>query len=256
MLKDLLNKVNIQSVSGNTEIDIKNLQIDSRKVTSGSCFIALSGTQVNGNDFITDAIKRGAVAVVTESIPDKPETGITYILVQNAPTAAGTICNNFFGSPDAKMKITGVTGTNGKTTIATLLWKLYSSLGYRCGLVSTIQNRIADEIIESTHTTPDVISLYELLHDMAQKGCTHVFMECSSHAIHQKRIAGLNFTGAIFTNISHDHLDYHKSFDEYIRVKKSWFDTLPVSGFAISNADDRRGKLMLQDTQAKKFFIV
>ena len=252
MLKELLYKVNIQSVSGNTEIEIKNLQTDSRKVTSGSCFIALSGTQVNGNDFIPDAIKRGAVAVVTESMPDVIEAGITYISVQNTATAAGVMCNNFFGAPDSKMKIVGVTGTNGKTTIATLLWKLYSSLGYRCGLVSTIQNRIADQIIESTHTTPDVVSLYELLNDMMQNGCTHVFMECSSHAIHQKRIAGLNFAAAIFSNITHDHLDYHKTFDEYIRVKKSWFDQLSSDCIAISNADDKRGAVMLQNTAAKR----
>jgi UDP-N-acetylmuramoyl-L-alanyl-D-glutamate--2,6-diaminopimelate ligase len=252
MLKELLYKVNIQSISGDTEIEIKNLQTDSRKVTSGSCFIALTGTQVNGNAFISDAIKRGAVAIVTESMPDILEAGITYISVQNAATAAGIICNNFFGAPDAKMKIVGVTGTNGKTTIATLLWKLFSSLGYRCGLVSTIHNRIADQIIESTHTTPDVVSLYELLHDMMQKGCTHVFMECSSHAIHQKRIAGLNFAAAIFSNITHDHLDYHKTFDEYISVKKSWFDQLSSDCIAISNADDKRGAVMLQNTAAKR----
>jgi UDP-N-acetylmuramoyl-L-alanyl-D-glutamate--2,6-diaminopimelate ligase len=252
MLKDLLYKVNLLSVSGDTEIEIKNLQTDSRKVTPGSCFIALSGTQVDGNNFIKDAIQNGAVAVVTDVVLENEWSGITYIRVDNAATAAGTMCNNFFDSPDSAMKIVGVTGTNGKTTIATLLWKLFSALGYRCGLISTIHNRIGDQILESTHTTPDVVSLYELLNNMRSQGCTHVFMECSSHAIHQQRIAGINFTAAIFSNITHDHLDYHKTFEEYIRVKKSWFDQLSSDCIAISNADDKRGAVMLQNTSAKK----
>ena len=252
MLKELLYKVNILSVSGDTEIEIKNLQTDSRKVTSGSCFIALSGTQVDGNEFIKDAIQKGAVAVITDAVHDNEVNGVTYIRVASAATAAGIMCNNFFDAPDSAMKIVGVTGTNGKTTIATLLWKLYSALGYRCGLISTIQNRIGDQILESTHTTPDVVSLYELLNNMRSQGCTHVFMECSSHAIHQQRIAGINFTAAIFSNITHDHLDYHKTFEEYIRVKKSWFDQLSADCIAISNADDKRGSVMLQNTSAKK----
>jgi len=174
--------------------------------------------------------------------------------VENSAAAAGFMSHNFYGEPSLKLKLTGVTGTNGKTTIVTLLWKLFSELGYKCGLISTVQNQIGKEVISSTHTTPDAISLNALLKKMADAGCTMVFMECSSHAIHQHRITGLQFTGALFSNITHDHLDYHKTFNEYIRVKKSWFDALPSSSFAISNADDKRGHVILQNTAAKKYF--
>jgi UDP-N-acetylmuramoyl-L-alanyl-D-glutamate--2,6-diaminopimelate ligase len=174
--------------------------------------------------------------------------------VENSAVAAGFMSHNFYDEPSLKLKLVGVTGTNGKTTIATLLWKLFTALGYKCGLISTVQNQVGEEVISSTHTTPDAISVNALLKRMVDAGCTMVFMECSSHAIHQHRITGLQFSGALFSNITHDHLDYHKTFDEYIRVKKSWFDALPATAFAISNADDKRGAVMLQNTAAKKYF--
>lgn len=254
MLKDLLYKVGIRSVAGDTSVEVKDLQTDSRKVTSGSCFIALHGTVVDGHDYIQVAVEKGAVAVICETLPDQLKDNVTYVEVENSALAAGYISHNFFGEPSKKVKLVGVTGTNGKTTITTLLFKLFSELGYTCGLVSTVQNQVDDEIIETTHTTPDAVTLNSLLKQMADKGCTHVFMECSSHAIQQERIAGLKYSGAIFTNITHEHLDYHKTFNEYIRVKKSFFDALPKSAFAISNADDKRGVIMLQNTVAKKFF--
>ncbi|HQW83536.1 MAG TPA: UDP-N-acetylmuramoyl-L-alanyl-D-glutamate--2,6-diaminopimelate ligase [Ferruginibacter sp.] len=254
ILQDILYKVSIQSITGNTGINITQLQIDSRKVSAGACFIAIKGSKTDGNTFIEMAINNGAVAIVCESLPAQLVDNIIYVRVDNAAQAAGFMSHNFYGEPSLKFKLVGVTGTNGKTTIATLLWKLFTALGYKCGLVSTVQNQIADKILASTHTTPDAISLNELLRQMADEGCEYVFIECSSHAIHQNRITGLQFTGALFSNITHDHLDYHKTFDEYIRVKKSWFDKLTSTAFAISNADDKRGAVMLQNTLAKKYF--
>jgi UDP-N-acetylmuramoyl-L-alanyl-D-glutamate--2,6-diaminopimelate ligase len=236
------------------DIGIKDIQLDSRKVSIGSCFIAVNGNVTNGHGFIDTAIANGAVAIVCETLPANYTEGVTYVQVENSAAAAAYMSHNFYGEPSLQMKLVGVTGTNGKTTVATLLWKLFSELGYKCGLISTVQNQIGNEILPATHTTPDAISLNQLLKQMLDKGCTHVFMECSSHAIHQHRVTGLQFIGALFTNITHDHLDYHKTFDEYIRVKKSWFDVLPASAFAISNADDKRGTVMLQNTTAKKFF--
>ena len=254
MLKDILYKVSIRSTKGNTNMDVKDLQIDSRKVTNGSCFIAIKGSVTDGHQFIETAIGSGAQAIICETLPEILQEGITYVQVENSTIAAGYISHNFYDEPSLKIKLIGVTGTNGKTTIATLLWKLFSGLGYKCGLMSTVQNQIGDQITSSTHTTPDAISINVLLKQMADAGCAYVFMECSSHAIHQNRITGLQFTGALFSNITHDHLDYHKTFDEYIRVKKSWFDSLPSSAFAISNADDKRGTVMLQNTAAKKYY--
>ena len=254
MLKDILYKVSIRSTKGNTNMDVKDLQIDSRKVTNGSCFIAIKGSVTDGHQFIETAIGSGAQAIICETLPEILQEGITYVQVENSTIAAGYISHNFYDEPSLKIKLIGVTGTNGKTTIATLLWKLFSGLGYKCGLMSTVQNQIGDQITSSTHTTPDAISINALLKQMADAGCAYVFMECSSHAIHQNRITGLQFTGALFSNITHDHLDYHKTFDEYIRVKKSWFDSLPSSAFAISNADDKRGTVMLQNTVAKKYY--
>jgi len=254
MLKDILYKVSIKSVNGDTGIAVKDLQTDSRKVSAGSCFIAVAGTAVNGHDFIDTAIEAGATAIVCETLPQQIKENITYIQVDNSAIAVAYMSNNFYSEPSTKLKLVGVTGTNGKTTIATLLWDLFTSLGYKCGLISTVQNQIGHTVIASTHTTPDAISLNNLLNQMLVEGCEYVFMECSSHAIQQHRITGLLFAGAIFTNITHDHLDYHKTFDEYIRVKKSWFDSLPKTAFAISNADDKRGGVMLQNTVAKKYF--
>jgi len=254
MLKEILYKVNIRAVSGNTAIEIKNLQTDSRLVTPGTCFIAIKGTVSDGHHFIEDAIAKGAVAVVVEHLPETIHSHITYVEVAESDIAAALMSHNFYGEPSRQLKVIGVTGTNGKTTIATLLWKLFTSLGYKCGLISTVQNQIGNEIIESTHTTPDAIHLNALLKQMVDEQCTYVFMECSSHAIHQHRITGIDFAAAVFSNITHDHLDYHNTFDEYIRVKKSWFDSLPKSAIALSNADDKRGVVMLQNTVAKKCF--
>lgn len=254
MLKDILYKVNIRAVNGDTAVAVKDLQTDSRKVTPGSCFIAIKGTVTDGHDFIAKAVENGATSVVVESIPSNTAEGVTYVEVENSALAAGMMSHQYYGEPSTKLKMIGVTGTNGKTTIATLSWKLFTSLGYKCGLVSTVQNQVGDRVVESTHTTPDAISLNKLLKEMVDEGCTHVFMECSSHAIYQHRIAGIRFAVAMFSNITHDHLDYHKTFDEYIRVKKSWFDGLDKSAIAISNADDKRGTVMLQNTAAKKMF--
>ncbi len=254
ILQDILYKVSIRSVKGSTNIAVTDLQIDSRNVKPGSCFIALKGTKTNGEEFIENAVAKGALAIVCETLPSAINENITYIQVENAADAAGYMSHNFYGEPSLKLKLVGVTGTNGKTTIATLLWKLFTALGYKCGLVSTVQNQIGDKIIAATHTTPDAVTVNALLKQMVDEDCEFVFMECSSHAIHQGRITGLQFTGALFSNITHDHLDYHKTFDEYIRVKKSWFDKLPATAFAISNADDKRGAVMLQNTNAKKYF--
>ena len=253
MLKDLLYKVSIKSVSGDTSLEIKDLQTDSRLVNPGSCFIAILGTLSDGHKHISNAVDNGAVAIICEVMPDEVHNTITYVVVESTAFAAGMMSHNFYGEPSLKFKLVGVTGTNGKTTIATLLYQLYTKLGYTCGLVSTVQNEIAGFVKESTHTTPEAIRLNQLLSEMAEAGCTHVFMECSSHAIEQQRIAGLHFAGGIFSNITHEHLDYHKTFIEYIRVKKLFFDNLPKGSFALTNADDKRGQVMLQNTKAKKY---
>ena len=254
LLQDILFKVKIRSVDGPTAVDVKDLQIDSRKASQGSAFIAIKGSTADGHQFIDTAVKNGAKAVICELMPADRSEGVTYVQVENTAEAAGYMAHNFFGQPSEKLQLVGVTGTNGKTTIATLLFKLFSKLGYTCGLLSTVQNHIGDSVLAATHTTPDAISLNALLKQMVDEGCSHVFMETSSHAVHQHRITGLQFTGAIFSNITHDHLDYHKTFEEYIRVKKSFFDSLPSSAFAISNADDKRGTVMLQNTNASKYY--
>jgi UDP-N-acetylmuramoyl-L-alanyl-D-glutamate--2,6-diaminopimelate ligase len=254
VLREILYKVNIRSVVGSTDIEVKDVQIDSRKVTLGSLFIAVRGTAVDGHQFVEKAVEQGAIAVVYEVMSAAKKDDVVYVEVENSGAAVGFIAHNFFGQPSAAMKVAGVTGTNGKTTIVTLLYKLFTSLGYKCGLLSTVKNQIGDKIVPATHTTPDAVSLNALLKQMANEGCTHVFMEASSHAIHQHRITGLQFAAGIFSNITHDHLDYHRSFDEYIRVKKSFFDNLSSSAFAISNADDKRGMVMLQNTNAKKYY--
>ena len=253
VLQDILYKVSIRSIEGQTAHEINDLQIDSRKVQQGSVFIAIKGSSSDGHAFIGTAISKGASAIVCETLPEAREEDVTYVQVENSASAAGYMANNFYGQPSTRIKLVGVTGTNGKTTIATLLFKLFRSLNYTCGLISTVQNQINDTVIPATHTTPDPISLNSLLKQMADQGCTHVFMETSSHAIHQHRITGLQYTGGIFSNITHDHLDYHKTFDEYIPVKKLFFDGLPTSAFALSNADDKRGNVMLQNTHARKY---
>jgi len=254
LLQDVLYKVSIRSVSGSTSVEVDDIQIDSRRVKPGTTFIAVKGSATDGHQFIDKAIENGAVAIVYEQIPASINAGIVYVEVQNSAVAAALMATNFYERPSEKVKLVGVTGTNGKTTIATLLYKLFTRLGYKCGLLSTVENQIGDKVVPATHTTPDAISLNALLKQMADEGCSHVFMETSSHALHQHRVTGLLYAGGIFSNITHDHLDYHKTFDEYIRVKKSFFDSLPSSGFAISNADDKRGMVMLQNTNAKKYY--
>jgi UDP-N-acetylmuramoyl-L-alanyl-D-glutamate--2,6-diaminopimelate ligase len=252
-LSDILYKVHITAATGSTDVDVANVQIDSRKVTKDSLFIAVKGVDADGHQFIDKALGLGASVIVCEAMPAQQATGVTYIQTSNSTEAAGVIAHNFYDQPSTKLKLVGVTGTNGKTTIATLLYKLFTDLGYDCGLVSTVENVIIGNIIPSTHTTPDAVSLNALLKQMVDAKCTHAFMEVSSHAVHQQRIAGLQFTGALFSNITHDHLDYHKTFDEYIKAKKAFFDALPSSAFAITNADDKRGMVMLQNTAAKKY---
>jgi UDP-N-acetylmuramoyl-L-alanyl-D-glutamate--2,6-diaminopimelate ligase len=252
-LQDILYRVKIRSVHGNLTASVSDLQIDSRKVGKGSVFIAVKGVSADGHNFIDAAAEKEAIAIVCEVLPAQLKNEMVYVQVENSAAAAGFMAHNFYGQSSEKLKLVGVTGTNGKTTVATLLFELFAALGYKSGLLSTVQNQVGETVIPATHTTPDAISLNALLKQMVDAGCTHVFMETSSHAIHQHRIAGLHYEGAIFTNITHDHLDYHKTFEEYIRVKKSFFDSLSSSAFAISNADDKRGRVMLQNTNAKKY---
>jgi len=253
LLQQILYKVKIVSIAGSTNIEINDLQTDSRKVKPGTCFIAVKGTVTDGHSFIGTAVTNGASAIICETLPNDISSSLQYIVVENSAIAAGIMAHNFYGRLSEKINLVGVTGTNGKTTIATLLFKLFSSLGYKCGLLSTVQNQVSGKVLAATHTTPDAIMLNALIAEMVTAGCTHVFMEVSSHAIHQNRISGLQFAGGIFSNITHDHLDYHKTFDEYIRVKKQFFDSLPSTAFALSNADDKRGAVMLQNTKAKKY---
>lgn len=253
-LRDILYKVHLLAVKGNLDVDVADLQIDSRKAGANSVFIAIRGVATDGHNFIDKAIASGCSVIVAEQMPETLDDNITCVVVKNTSEAVAYMAANFYSEPSKKIKLVGVTGTNGKTTIATVLFKLFTQLGYKCGLISTVQNQIADEIIPATHTTPDAISLNALLAKMVEAGCSHVFMEVSSHAIHQHRVTGIHFTGALFSNITHDHLDYHKTFDEYIRVKKQFFDDLSSSAFAISNADDKRGTVMLQNTVATKFY--
>ena len=252
ILQDILYKVHLLEVVGATDIAVSSIAIDSRKVIKGTAFVAIKGVAQDGHEYISKAIELGAKVIVCENMPALQVEGVTYIKVASTPEAVAFMAHQFYDAPSTKIKLVGVTGTNGKTTIATLLFKLFSSLGYTCGLVSTVQNQIGDQIIPSTHTTPDAVSLNELLSTMVNAGCSHVFMECSSHAVHQHRITGLVFTGALFSNITHDHLDYHKTFENYIAAKKGFFDALPASAFAITNSDDKRGEVMLQNTKAKK----
>ena len=254
LLQDILYKVSIRSVHGNTQAEVKDVQIDSRRISNGTAFIAIRGAASDGHQYIDKAIEKGATVIICEQFPALLQEHVTYVQVENSASAAGFMAHNFYGAPSEKLKLVGVTGTNGKTTVATLLYKLFTALGYTCGLLSTVQNHIGTAVVPATHTTPDQVSLNQLLREMLEKGCTHVFMECSSHAIHQSRIAGLHFTGALFTNITHDHLDYHNNFDEYIRVKKSFFDALSSDAFAISNLDDKRGTVMLQNTPSSKYY--
>jgi len=233
-------------------VDVKGICFDSRKVKLGFLFIAVKGTQSDGHAFIEKSVADGAIAILAEKLPESISDKITYVTVKDSAKALGIVAANFYGNPSAKIKLIGVTGTNGKTTVATLLFKLFTSLGYRCGMLSTVVNRIVDKDIAATHTTPDPIQINELLVKMLEEKCTHCFMEVSSHAAAQGRIEGLQYTGALFTNITHDHLDYHHTFESYIRAKKIFFDGLSAEAFALVNVDDKRGMVMLQNCKAKK----
>lgn len=252
-LKELLVGINIQQIIGSDSVQVGALRSDSRQVGKGDCFVAVSGTVVDGHDFIAQCELAGAVAIVCEKLPAQLQPQVSYVVVAESSSVLGVMAANFFHHPSRKLQLFGVTGTNGKTSVATLLFRLFKQLGKSVGLLSTVQNQINETVIASTHTTPDAIGLNALLAQMVEAGCTHCFMEVSSHAAHQNRIAGLRFAGAAFTNITHDHLDYHKTFDNYIKAKKKFFDELNEDAFAITNADDRNGSVMLQNTKAKKF---
>lgn len=252
-LKKVLHAIPVQQVVGNLEeVDVHSLCFDSRKVELGSLFIAVRGVQTDGHLFVDKAITSGARAVIVEELPKETLDSVAYILVADSAYALGVAAANFYGNPSEQLKLVGVTGTNGKTTVATLLFQLFTELGYHVGLLSTVQNQIGTKIIPATHTTPDPIQLNKLLRDMVDDGCDYAFMEVSSHAVVQERIAGLVFAGAIFTNITHDHLDFHKTFDNYIKAKKKFFDDLDANAFALTNADDRNGQVMLQNTVAHR----
>ena len=250
ILKDLLRGIRVMETIGSEETEISGVAIDSRKVTKGGLFVAMKGTQVDGHKFIPKAIELGAAAILCENLPDNLEEGVAYVVVPDTEDIVGEVATRFYGNPSEKLKLVGVTGTNGKTTIATLLYNMFRKFGHKCGLLSTVRNYIEEEAIPADHTTPDPIELNELLARMVEAGCEYAFMECSSHAIAQKRIGGLKFAGGIFTNLTRDHLDYHKTFENYRNAKKAFFDGLPKSAFAITNADDKNGLVMTQNTKA------
>lgn len=251
--KEILTGIDILEIFGEINHDIEGIAMDSRKVKSNWAFFAYPGTVSDGHQFISKAIELGATLIVCENLPENLEEGIQYIKVNDCRSALGTAASNFYDHPSRKLKIVGITGTNGKTTVATLCYQLFRGLGFKTGLLSTIENLIDDKIYPSTHTTSDAIHINELLSQMAEEGCEYAFMEVSSHAIHQDRIQGLTFAGGVFTNISHDHLDYHKTFIEYIYAKKKFFDNLSSNAFALVNKDDKRGEVMLQNCPAKHY---
>lgn len=252
VLKDILYKCRLLEVVGSTHLEVESIAFDSRKVTANSLFVAVNGVAVDGHQFIQVAIEKGAKAILCQELPEVLVADVTYVRVLDSSEALGFAASNFYDNPSEKLTLVGVTGTNGKTTVATLLFELFTELGYYCGLLSTVANRIGDDILSATHTTPDAIAINALLADMLKKGVTHCFMEVSSHAVHQNRIAGLDFNGAIFTNITHDHLDYHKTFQNYLNAKKGFFDGLSNSAFALVNKDDSHGSFMVQNSKAKK----
>ena len=252
LLKDILYKVSVNTIYGDTNLEISQIDFDSRAVKEGSLFVAQKGVSVDGHLFIDKAIQLGATSVICEVLPEKKQDNITFIQVDDSNTSLAIIASNFYDNPSSKLKLIGVTGTNGKTTIASLLYQLYKKAGFKVGLLSTVQILVDTIVYESTHTTPDSVTINNYLNQMVIQGVTHCFMEVSSHGIHQKRTAGLDFSGGIFTNLSHDHLDYHNSFASYRDVKKTFFDSLPKTAFAITNLDDKNGAVMLQNTKAKK----
>jgi len=250
-LKDLLYRVALESVKGPTDIPVAKIEFDSRKVTHGDVFVALRGTLANGHDFIEKAITLGTLAVVCDTLPETLLPQITYIQVADTNTALAWMANNFYDNPSAKLQLVGVTGTNGKTTIATLLYQLFKKAGFKVGLLSTVKVMVDTHEYPATHTTPDSLTINRYLAEMAEVGCEYCFMEVSSHGVHQKRTEGLVFKGGVFTNLTHDHLDYHNTFAAYRDVKKSFFDHLPKSAFALVNIDDKNGAVMVQNTGAR-----
>lgn len=252
-LKDILYRVSLTQVVGSTDVEVNSLQIDSRKVQAGNCFIAIKGTAVDAHTFIPQVIAQGATVIICEAIPAETKEGVTYVQVADSSKSLGLVAGNFYDNPSANMQVIGITGTNGKTSVATLLFRLFRAFGHNVGLLSTVQNQINEDVIPSTHTTPDAINLNKLMKQMVDAGCTYCFMEVSSHAVDQNRISGLQFAGGVFTNLTHDHLDYHKTFDNYIKAKKRFFDELPSTAFALTNGDDRNGSVMLQNTKAHKY---
>jgi len=252
VLKDILYKVAIEAVKGSTEMDVNKIEFDSRNIQEGDVFVAIRGTVSNGHDFIEKAINLGAVAIVCDTFPEIIVTGITYVQVEDTNSALAFMAANFYDNPSAKLQLVGITGTNGKTTIATLLYQLFKKAGYRVGLLSTVKILVDDVEYKATHTTPDSLTINKYLSEMIDVGVDYCFMEVSSHGIHQKRTEGLHFAGGVFTNLSHDHLDYHPTFAEYRDVKKSFFDHLPKTAFALTNVDDKNGLVMLQNTMARK----
>ncbi len=251
-LSDILDGLAFTELQGGVDMEINSITFDSRKVVPGSLFVAIKGTEVDGHDYIDTAVKNGAVVVICEDLPAHVTGEVDFLMVANSAKALGIVTANFYDNPSSKLKLVGVTGTNGKTTIATLLYQLFRELGYKCGLLSTVENQVNGQVVASTHTTPDPVELNKLLDEMVAKGCDYCFMEVSSHAIAQHRIEGLNFAGGIFTNLTHDHLDYHKTFALYLAAKKAFFDGLPKSAFALTNVDDKNGNVMLQNTDAYK----
>jgi UDP-N-acetylmuramoyl-L-alanyl-D-glutamate--2,6-diaminopimelate ligase len=250
---EILKGIEIVSVSGSKNKDISGIEFDSRKVQKNSLFVAVKGYKTDGHNFISPAIASGASAVICETLPENPEKTVCWIKTNDSAKALGLAASNFYRNPSFSLRLVGVTGTNGKTTIATLLYRMFIRLGYKCGLFSTVCNYINEKELDATHTTPDPVQLNRLLSEMVNEGCDYAFMEVSSHSADQKRIAGLNFEGAIFTNLTHDHLDYHKTFDNYLAAKKSFFDLLPANAFALVNADDRNGRVMLQNCKARHY---
>ena len=249
-LRVILENVEIEEVLGSLDTEIHSLKFDSRNVERGCLFFAIKGTAYDGHQYIHDAVQSGAVAVICEKIPDSLEMNTTFILVKDSTYAKALIASNFYGNPSAHLNLVGITGTNGKTTTVTLLYGLFRKLGHKTGLISTIENRIQEQVLPSSHTTPDPIQLNQLLAKMVEEGCTHCFMEVSSHSLVQHRVSGLKFKGGIFTNLTHDHLDYHKTFDAYLKAKKSFFDGLPSDAFALINKDDKNGMIMVQNANA------
>ena len=252
ILSDILNGADVLDILGNKEIEISEIVFDSRKAVKNSLYIAIKGTLVDGHQYIPSAIEKGTKAIVCEVLPEQKEEGIIYIKVENSSKVLGLLASNFYGNPSEKLTLVGVTGTNGKTSVSTLLFDIFKKMGYSSVLISTVEYRIGDEVFPSTHTTPDIITLNKILSKAVEQGCQYAFMEVSSHGIHQGRIDGLNFRIAGFTNITHDHLDYHKTFLEYLNTKKRFFDELPQTAVAITNIDDKNGLVMLQNTKAKK----